>query len=224
MAQLAEWCCHLQRTYLTKFLTIFLQKRTGWVSSKILKGRLKFPQPLFPEIFWILSFLPHIVDDAFSICPWRCIKEVCAALSSIADVFAREGPGLMASDVNRFVEQQYLSYREHYNSPLSAKHVNVLVKRFSYVYLSEFKNQNWPKLCFPTITFATSSGLAMQSLVAGKLRFPVRPKMHSYEHMTLGLNFILVGGSFFSPELRLFPQQKLFPQQILFKLKKTTPL
>lgn len=173
---------------------------------------------MFPEIPWILPFLPHIVDDAFSTCPWRCIKEVCAALSSIADVFAREGPGLMASDVNRFVEQQYLSYREHYNSPVSAKPLNVLVNKFSSVYKSKK-----PKVAQSIFSnhhiYASSSGLAMQALAAGKLRFPVRPKMHTFEHLTLGLNFILFGGVCFFPRIKAVSTTKAVPQQILFEPK-----
>ena len=89
--------------------------------KKILKTPWEWNSPYFLKDFFLKIPSCPMVGDAFSMCPWRCIKEVCAALSSIASAFANEGPGLMPSDVNRFVEQQYLSYREHYNSPFGKK-------------------------------------------------------------------------------------------------------
>ena len=49
-------------------------------------------------------------------CPWRLIKEMFAALSSIAVAFASNGPGLMDESTCVEVERQYMRYRESYNS------------------------------------------------------------------------------------------------------------
>ena len=50
------------------------------------------------------------------------------------------------------------------------------------------------------------SGLALDALRKGYLRFPVRPKMHSFEHMILGFYF----GFFLGVIPKISPCESLF--------------
>lgn len=63
------------------------------------------------------------------IVPERHIKEVFAALSRIAVIFASNGPGLMDKSLVLQVEQHYMRYRESYNS---RSYEELLINGFLY--------------------------------------------------------------------------------------------
>ena len=63
------------------------------------------------------------------------------------------------------------------------------------------------------------AGLALWALESSKLRYPVRPKMHSFEHLTLGpsIGIFFLGCVFYNTVLYGFETRYAWIQQHLMK-------
>lgn len=118
----------------------------------------------------------NIIASSWSHVPRRWIANVFQALAAITVVFAQHGPGKLPHESCVALEGEYTKYRENYNRNLSF--YNELFHMFCK-YFIEFSQRN-------VMRNKKFTGLALWALRDSKLRFPVRPKMHSFEHLILG--------------------------------------
>ena len=114
--------------------------------------------------------------------PWRWLAGCFSAFGKITAIFAAHPAGPLPPEQVTTVETEYMSYREKYNRRLDQG----LFVFWSHVHIVQ--GQGDLEQFFCCTAYVSDWGLALWALAQSRLLFPVRPKMHSLEHLILGIH------------------------------------